>query len=378
MASPRRESELTSFGGLVRWLAQGVTPRPGDTEDARALAKTAREQGLTGLLDEALGGDPEAAAAWPPEVLSGLRSAHRGQLVQVLHRLTIASDLQRALLAAGLRSLALKGAALADTLYASPSHRTMDDVDVLVLDDFGAARGVVEGLGYEAAVEGTHAWGFQQIASRDPGGPGTEEPASRHLGLFVELHATVVSASAAFRIDHEGLWARSRLLGDPPRRVPSIEDLTVLSALHLTFQHALDGRLGQWLDLRRLLEHPELDAHALVQRANEWGAGAALGLALVVAGRLVGAKAPPLATSALPAPRSLLRRMEAFPSSPPHLPLALTRWRLCRGRRLAFLLDTLAPRRLGAPPGSARPLLSIPKRLLRLGSGLALRRTGRC
>jgi hypothetical protein len=240
----------------------------------------------------------------------------------------------------------------------------MDDVDLLVLDDWSAARRIVEGLGFEAAVKGDHAWGFRPT-SLDRRNHDATSPPARVFAAFVELHGAAVSAAGAFRIDHEGLWTRSRILGDPPRRVPSLEDLTILSALHLTFQHGLEARLGQWLDLRRLLEQKELDARVLVERASEWGAARALGLALAVAQRLVGARVP-LAASALPVPRSLLGGIADPHSGPLRLPLARVRWHLAKGRRSALLLDTLAPRPLDGPKGSGRPLWAIAGRLLRL------------
>jgi len=361
---------------LIRWLASDEIPRPRDPGHAAALVGAAMAQGLAGLLDEALLSGADALSSWPDEARRRLRSAHLAQLALVLQRLTVASDIQRALEAAGLRSLALKGCAFADTLYDSPGHRPMDDVDILVLDDWQAARQVLEAQGYEPEIRGDHAWGFRRReaaalrpgpAQANPSGGGPAEALERGApSLYVELHAAVVSAPGAFRVDAEGLWARSRMVPDPLRRVPSTEDLAVLASLHLAFQHGLSARLVQWLDLRRLLEHPTMDESSLIDRARQWGAGPVLALALAAAEVLVGARVSPVLRGALAAPRPLLRqlrRRSAASLAASGLPLALTRWHLSHGRRLAFLLDTLAPLPLDGRSGAARPLLGIPRRV---------------
>lgn len=314
---------------LSRWLRTGALPRPADAGEAERLAAAAAVQGVAAILDDDLAA--EASSSWPEDVRLRLRSAHRAALASVLHRLAVASDLQRALERAGLPSVALKGVALADTLYASPAHRPMDDVDLLVFGDWSAACRVMEISSYVAEIRGDHAWGFRTVS--DP--------------VFVELHASPISASAAFRIDTAGLLARSHSIPELPRRVPSLEDLLLLTALHIAFQHGLVARLGQWLDLRRLAEHPTLQVSSLLDRAAAWGAGPALALAVAAAEGLVGARVPWLRRECVPRP--LAGRLPGLRPSC-GLPLALTRWHLSRGRRVPFLLDTLAPRPIGGGP----------------------------
>ncbi len=158
---------------LALWLRSGTVPRPVDGEEAQALVNTAVSQGLAGLLDDALVADSSGAwpgeslvadspGTWPEEALRKLRTAHRAALVLVLQRLTVASEILRALEDAGILSLALKGVALADTLYASPAHRPMDDVDLLILGDWNTACRVMADLGYVAEIQGDHAWGFRR------------------------------------------------------------------------------------------------------------------------------------------------------------------------------------------------------------------------
>jgi hypothetical protein len=64
------------------------------------------------------------------------------------------AELLRAMRAAGIGCIVLRGAALAETLYDSPAHRPRTDLDLLVNEtDVDAALAVVEGLGFRALPE---------------------------------------------------------------------------------------------------------------------------------------------------------------------------------------------------------------------------------
>src|SRR5262249_22886084 len=122
------------IAALRHWILTGRAPRPGDAAEASALLEAARGQRVLSLLQEAVGQDGDSG--FPPELLARLRDERRAALVRGVRQLDLASRVEGLLARHGLRALPLKGAALAESLYRTVADRAMDDVDVLVLDDW--------------------------------------------------------------------------------------------------------------------------------------------------------------------------------------------------------------------------------------------------
>lgn len=320
----------TARARLRAAVLRDQAPQPADLPAARALLEAAREQRLCGWLApraRALGG-------WPEPVLESLQQDERALLARGLRQLDRAAVLQEQLLARGLRVLPLKGAALAEKLYASVSERAMADVDLLALDSFADTVRVLIELGLEPGERADHAWCLRE--------PATEQT--------FELHHALVSCPRLFPFDGEQLWARRERGRGLVAHVPSTEDLLVQLGLHASFQHGLVLSLGQYLDFRRLLESCSLDALRVGSLARQCRAGAALAASLQVSSALVGA--PSMAALEFlraDLPRGfatwLTRRCEdPLLFVAPHLPaLARVRWGLSRGRRVLLLRDTLRP-----------------------------------
>jgi Uncharacterised nucleotidyltransferase len=333
---------------LLRWLRTGQIPEP-----SVELTAAAVDWGLAGLLDTA------TATIWAPgSVRDTLHAAHLRTARSNTLRLQAAADAVEALATRGLRALPLKGAALAERVYASVGHRPMTDVDILALDDWGASVAALVQAGLAVRDRADHAWSFEDGAGR--GG--------------VELHYGLTSCPRLHPVDAEGLWARSRVQPAAQlTRVPSPEDLLVQVGLHAAFQHGLAVSPIQYMDIRRLLEHG-LDPDLCADLAAEAGAERALWCALAVAEAVTGATVPERLRSRLaPAvPPRLHRWVEAQATDLPGLPgtpprsLGRLRWALSSGRRLALLRDTLRPT---LPGGSPPPMLDLVRR------GVSLART---
>ena len=222
---------------LRRWLLDGAAPRPRTGAEAGRLAAAAAEQGLVGLLhtDVVAQGVP-----WPGGT-GTLRAAHHQALARGVGQLDAAARVQALLRDRGLRSLPLKGAALAERLYDTVGHRPMADVDILALDDFAASVAALRDAGFAEAEAADHARSFVDPRS----------------GTVVELHHSVTSPPGLFPVDAEGLWTRSVAAEGQVARVPCVEDLLVQLSLHAAFQHGLVLTLVQYLDFRRLFDaHP--------------------------------------------------------------------------------------------------------------------------
>ncbi len=347
-------SERVARAAVRAWLLSGRPPAVPGLAPA-ALASAAAEQGLAGLL---AGAAARSGEALPPDLAAPLRRAHLGALAFAERLLAVAREARELLAAEGLRSLPLKGAAVAGWLYDAPGDRPMGDVDLLALDDWHRSRQALERAGFVEQERADHARSYRAPDS----------------GVMVELHHSVTSCPGLFPCDREGLWARRVEGASGPRA--SAEDTLVQLALHNAFQHGLAVRLIQYLDLRRLLERGAPDLERVVELARASGAGAAVALALEAATLLVEAPVPQELRRALaPAlPAGLRRWLDAAGRAPERLlepqppPLARVRWALAAGRRGALLAGTLDPREPGEPARRGRPW-----RVVRRAFGLASR-----
>ena len=336
--SDGREREISASGAalralLGRWLVTAELPPAPDEGRASLLVETAREQGLAGLLHQAI---CEQRAQWPHAAQMALRQAEENAFTLGVGQLDTASRVQELLGAQGIRCLPLKGAALAERLYDSVAHRPMGDVDLLVLDDWSRAVRLLEEAGFAQQGAADHARVFL-----DPS-----------LRTSLELHRGVTSCAALFPLDLDAVWRRSSPGAGLVKRVPSSEDLLVHLALHAAFQHGLVLSLVQYLDFRRLLEREPPDPALLAQVATGARAQGAVALALEAARSVVGAPLGPalreLVTEWLP--RGLRRyvasRLRADASAllaPAEPAVGRIRWELAAGRRIALVRETLSP-----------------------------------
>ena len=341
--------------GLLRTLvATGRLEAPPEGLPALALAEAASDQGVAGLLLAAV---ECQRPAWAEPISEALGARRRASLVRTLGQIGLAARSLSLLEGRGLRALPLKGVVLAETVYDVESDRPMSDVDLLALERWPEAVGVLREAGFVEVARGDHAWAF-----RDPGG--------REI---LELHRSVVSAPGLFPPDPGGLWERCRAGRGQLSRLPSPEDLLLQMALHAAFQHGLCLSLVQWLDFRRVLEREAIDPSLLLALAGRARAGVPLGAALLAAEAVVGAPLPDALRPLLPAGlRRWLAPRLAEPLSfvaPSEPDLARARWELLAGRRRELVWRTLVLPE--TPDGDER----LPARLaFALGRGLRLAR----
>jgi Uncharacterised nucleotidyltransferase len=325
---------------LVR--GQALDP-PRSPEAARELVAEARRQGVVANLRAAAERAPEG---WPPALREELAQQHHRQLARGLRQLQVAADAQQLLARAGVRSLPLKGAALAEDLYESVADRPMADVDLLLLDDFPAGLTALLGAGFTVEDGADHAVCLGH-------GPS---------GVRLEAHRGLASCPGLHPVDAEGWWARRRRGPDGEGARPSREDLLVQLALHAAFQHGLVLSLVQYQDLRRIVESESesapIDHEALAARLRECAAAAALAATLRATAAVTGLALEGrwrALSEALPARlgRWLARRardpLALLAPAPP--PLLRLRWELARGRRRAWLREAFR----GAPPPGGAP-----------------------
>ncbi len=343
------------------FVRDGVLPPPGaDPVDLERLARAAAAQGVSGLLLAAI---ERGAAPGAEPLRTALAAARRRRLARALTQIQLLSRTSALLAEAGIRTLPLKGAVLAETVYDVESDRPMSDVDLLALERWRDGLALLQRGGFVVISRGDHAWALREAAS----------------GEVLELHRSVTSAPGLFPCDAEGLWSR-RL---PGRRQlafrPSPEDLLLQLALHATFQHGLALSLVQWLDFRRVLEREAVDDGRLRARAAESRALVPLAAALRAARAVAGARVPEELADGVALPTALAARLKAGEAAPlafvepSAASLGRVRWELLAGRRAALLWRTLVlPDTTDGDTRLAPRLRQAATRALRLGRATLL------
>ena len=186
------------------------------------------------------------------------------------------------LMITGIPIIPIKGIAISQQVYPSPSMRYYDDLDLLVpsADGQGAIM-VLEKMGYEAH-------------------PNAPRPEWHHLtphihrkrGTMVEIHVDLIRRSGqGWPIDD--IWNRSKsaILGEVSTTLLSDEDSLILTVLHA--RHNLFNRLVYMLDSSLMTAAASNDGqywNTVSTLGEEAGAICALGYTLQTAERLFGSE----------------------------------------------------------------------------------------
>lgn len=281
-----------------------------------------------------------------------------------------------ALREAGIPVLLLKGVHLARFVYPEPALRTMADVDLMVpRDRLAQAEQVLLDLGYGPTPRPDPvafcAWSNHLAKLYLDGAP------------VVELHWTIERPTSPFRIDLDGLWARSRPveLEGVEVRVLAPEDLLLHLVLHVSYHHGFErSALKALVDVDAVARGrgPGLDWAILVQRANAWGASRFAYTTLRLANELLGTGVPGAILDALrhePADEELVATSRPYILAPQSGADAAFS-ELARARGLAWLRLSLRhafppPRQMeaiyGLPPKSPLVFPYYVRRLVELG-----------
>jgi hypothetical protein len=247
-------------------LTSGPPPAAGPPAGWDALAAAAETEGLGPALGYGLARlhDPTIPAAVAARLLAKFREALARHVVMSRDLAT----LLRALAAARIPTIPLKGAYLGETVYPHPALRPMSDIDVLVpMDDRLRVDEILRGLGYRRGSD-AHSWAFDLAydSATFYDGPG---------GARVDVHWRLLNEPryAWSRVDGDGVWDRAvpvTLAGERTLAL-SPEDLVLSLAAHLAVHHGLSGLVWYW-DLKLVLDRwsTTLDAEVLLARANRW------------------------------------------------------------------------------------------------------------
>lgn len=273
----------------------------------------------------------------PDEVRQALDS-RRGQTA--LHHLLVVgalSDVGRALDAADVAWVAMKGPIVAGILYPDAGDRSYADLDLLVVRrDFPRAMAILEEFGYRPAIKN---WA---LAEEMLAGQLTMSGPAVHIDLHWELHYSS-DDRRPFGFVPEEMVARSRSVDAAGLRAPTFDAPDTL--ITLAFHAARSGghRLLWLKDIERSLAIDRPDLDAVVRRSRAYRCGPAVGVVLDRARSILGADVPDEILRALtPAPLRVANRLAARVAPPVQLHErdTVTRW-LTRSMRSSVASSVL-------------------------------------
>lgn len=239
--------QLTARNWLIAALNHAALPELA-SRDWPVLLSEADAEGITGYLEYRLQSHPGLA-----DVPAGLRAALQAEAKQaVLRQLPFYAEQRgifQALDAAGIPFLVLKGAALGQWLYASPTHRPVTDIDLCFADRdaVSALNGVLQPLGYQPVAAGGELT-TQQRAFDKP---------FKAFKIRIDAHWAVFN-SALLRdaLPFQAALARSRIVScqGQPVRVLSEADALINAVGHRALKQ-LSGQADtlKWLVDQQLL-----------------------------------------------------------------------------------------------------------------------------
>lgn len=151
----------------------------------------------------------------------------------------------RALHENGVRTLLLKGAGLAFTVYPGPRQRPMSDIDMLVeSSQAGEARRLMLATGWRESDDGPP----DEVYLHHHHLPPLFDSRSRDLQL--EIHTALFPERQPFAFDTADVWARARVIGAtiPGALAPCSVHALLHTCLHFFWSH--QARFGAWRTIR--------------------------------------------------------------------------------------------------------------------------------
>jgi len=319
--------------------------------------------------------------AVPAPALAAMRAAAREGAIRSLELRRDLDRVSRALVAGGIPVIVLKGAYLAEAVYADAARRSMSDIDLLVPERYLArAAATLESDGYAARAP----YDLETTLAATP--PDHLPRFVKRGAVGIELHWLLLPFSPC--CDVQEVWdravpfrgrARDRLALCP-------EDLLLHLCAHASYKHRFEMGLRAACDLAETVRRfgAALNWTSLVDRARQWRWQRGTYLALRLAKETLGAAVPGAALGALrsgdvvdgddalvaTARQLMLLDSQTHRSMPPSLvAVAGARGRgdvdlrLTTLARRIFLPRDIVARAYGVAPGSPKILLYYPVRL---------------
>ncbi|MFT3755230.1 MAG: nucleotidyltransferase family protein [Pseudoxanthomonas sp.] len=366
-AAPVSAVDVRAWLAAVLRASDGsVLPAPA-APPAQVLAIAERE-GVTALVHERLREQPDAGA-----LHAAFAEATRRQAMWSLWLRAETARLLAALQAAGLRTLVLKGVALAGWLYPAAHLRACGDLDLLFASRADAQRAmeVLDGFGYPCGyAQGGHA--YEQV--RKPAADAAQ-------ALEVDVHWRLLNAPVfADALDFEALWSAAISI---PALGPHARGL---GPVHALLHAAMNRAVNLYTDVGDLLKCL-YDIHLLAARFDDaaWAAVVQAASQRQLCGVVQAALAAAQAQLGTTVPGEVMAALAQRITAEPLDPQRLGDWSYMQrrsvdmlpfGQRLRWMLGRLVPTAgyLRARHGADA---SVPVLLLRHWWRFVLRLSGR-
>jgi len=226
---------------------------------------------------------PDTSPFVPIATLGRLKQA---KLSNAVRNIRISQQLEELLVAfekAEVPVMVLKGAYLAEHIYAYPEQRSMSDIDLLIPPGvFPEVRALLQELGYKSP----DMTGLRR---------GNELTFYRS-NVPIDLHWNLTNCITDPPIDDAPLWERAEtvLFNGLSAKVLSKEDLLLHLCMHTSYHHGFTGGLYNLLDLAVLCARVSqtLDWMAAVRRAQLWNWDRGTYICLLLAKDMLGAPIP--------------------------------------------------------------------------------------
>jgi len=252
-------------------------------QDWDAIAAEARRFGLSPLLHHRIKlRRPDINI--PPQVGGKLRDDYLRSAAINMRRFQALTRALEALKAAGVSTIALKGAYLAEAVYGNLALRPMSDVDILVhREDLGRADAALSTAGFTALEfhisppEDDNEFHYQNVAAK----------------TLIEVHWEMTKPDYPFRLDVALLWEAA-----VPARIAGVnvlalspEDLLIHIGLHAAIHRFAHGP-RPLCDLAEAVSRLTVNWDLLGERARNAGVGRSIRLLLALTAELLRAAIP--------------------------------------------------------------------------------------
>jgi hypothetical protein len=285
---------------LLREAGRAVAAETFGEADWQRIVELAQKQSVAPMLYARL---QERSITPTPAAAQQLRDIYLASIIRNTRLLHEVGNIFRALQAADIPVIPLKGACLAEAVYGNLALRQIGDVDLLVKPaDLTKAWAVLRTLGYAAA----HPFEIESVRQESQHMP----QLTKRSGVTLEMHWTIVNPRYNVHFDNndlDQLWSRAS-----PVKIDGVQvlmlspmDLLLHLCLHASVQHRFDGigLRGFWdmaLVIRRYGH--EIDWEQFARRVNQWGIANGVHLALQLTEEWTGVVIPaPVMRSLLPA-----------------------------------------------------------------------------
>jgi hypothetical protein len=235
--------------------------------DWQCLADRALRFKVEGLLYHALKSLDFPALQIPDEIRNSLRKAYRNQATLNASLFFDAVKVLKSLAENHLPVIALKGLALAKSIYGDIALRPMSDIDLLLREkDLVNAGRILLALGYQQSFPD---WESSVKAYHHL------PPFTNKNGAMIELHWNIVTPDSPIKVDLDGLWERARFIkvDDVEVLAFSPEDLFLHLCIHAGFHLQTGLDFIPFCDLAGLIKTSavKINWQTVVDRAALWG-----------------------------------------------------------------------------------------------------------